>query len=358
MKRGETLQKRIVCLLLLVFSFGLANIADAAATSLTDVRWAIRNNSTDGSKSIRIVVDANAPVKVSHKYDAKGEPTIVVDIRGVFSKKDIGTLPVKSDKIKKVVIKRGAADTSQIIIYLNGEISQDAFKVFTLRKDAANKMPDRVVIDIFDVSPQNYSTSGSGGLKGKTILIDPGHGGSDPGAVGLNRTYEKTITLQMSLKLRDALAQKGARVIMTRTTDVDVHSQNATAKQELQARVDVGQRANADIFVSVHHNASTNRDLGGISTYYTPKTKYDTMLATAIQRRMAAATSVSDKGIRTAEFYVTKRSSMPAALLEIAFISNPQEEALLNNMWFQNKIVASIVQGIEDYFAQVGGAGR
>ena len=351
------MRKRIICFLLLVFSFGLVNIADAAPTALTDVRWAIKNNSTDGSKSVRLVIDAKAPVKVSHKYNAKGEPNIVIDIRGVLSKKDIGTLPVKSDKIKKIVVKRGAADTSQIIIYLNGEISQDDFKVFTLRKDPENKMPDRVVIDVFDVKGQNYATSG--GLKGKTIVIDPGHGGSDPGAVGLNRTYEKTITLSMSLKLRDALAQKGARVVMTRTTDVDVHSRNATAKQELQARVDIGQRAKADIFVSVHHNASTNRALGGISTYYTPKTQYDAMLAKAIQNRMASASGLENKGIRTAEFYVTKRSAMPAALLEIAFMSNPKEEALLNSNWFQNKIVASIVQGIEDYFSQTGrGAGK
>lgn len=352
MKRGVGLHKRMIYFLLLVFSFGLANIADAAPTALTDVRWAIKNNSTDGSKSVRLVIDAKAPVKVSHKYNAKGEPNIVIDIRGVLAKKDVGTLPVKSDNIKKIVVKRGAADTSQIIIYLNGEISQDDFKVFTLRKDTANKMPDRVVIDVFDVKPQNYNTSG--GLKGKTIVIDPGHGGSDPGAVGLNKTFEKTMTLSMSLKLRDALAQKGARVVMTRTTDVDVHSHNATAKQELQARVDVAERAKADIFVSVHHNASTNRALGGIATYYTPNTQYDTMLAKAIQNRMAGASGLQNNGIKTAEFYVTKRSSMPAVLLEIAFISNPKEEALLNSNWFQNKIVASIVQGIEDYFSHTG----
>ncbi len=353
---GECLLMRAWCFLLCIVYFSFSGVAQAAGEpELISIRWSVQSSSVDGSKVMRIVADTTSPVKVSCSYEEKGEPRIIVDIKGALPGKNIGVLPIKSEKIKKVEGKRGPYDSTQLIIYLSEPFPKEAFKVFTLKKDPANKKPDRVVIDVFEKMPKTYKITPS--LKDKTIVIDPGHGGSDPGAIGLNKTFEKDITLSISLKLRDELVKKGAKVVMTRTTDRDVHSKNASDREELQARVDVGGKAGADVFVSVHCNANAKRDVGGLSTYYYAKTKYDFILASNIQKNLAASCGLDDKGVRQAEFFVTKRSGMPATLLEIAFISNPKEEKLLKSNWFQNKMATSIVKGLEDYFEQASGGG-
>ena len=149
---------------------------------------------------------------------------------------------------------------------------------------------------------------------------------------------------------KELLKKKGAKVTMTRVKDVDVYGVNATDAQELQARVDVAENSAADLFISLHINASDNKNVGGFSSYYYPKTSHDARVATAIQKRMTNNFGLDDLGIRQANFYVNKRSSMPSALIEMAFITNAKEEKLLNSNWFQSKLAKAIADGIEDYF--------
>ena len=106
----------------------------------------------------------------------------------------------------------------------------------------------------------------------------------------------------------------------------------------------------ADAFVSIHINSSTNKSVGGFSSYYYPKTNNDARLAQAVQDRLVKNFGLDDLGIRKANFYVNKRCSMPSTLLELAFISNPKEEKLMNSNWYINKLAKSIADGIEDYF--------
>lgn len=189
-----------------------------------------------------------------------------------------------------------------------------------------------------------------GGLKDKVIAIDPGHGGSDPGAIGAGGTQEKNITLPISKNLRDLLTKAGAKVYMTRTSDTDVDKPGASDKAELQARVNVAEKYNADAFISIHINSAANKSIGGLSSYYYPKTKHDARLAKAIQTKLKANFGLDDLGIREANFYVNKRSSMPATLLELGFISNPKEETVLKSKWFQEKAARVIFEGIKEYF--------
>ena len=123
----------------------------------------------------------------------------------------------------------------------------------------------------------------SGGLSGKIITLDAGHGGSDPGAIGSDGTKEKNITLAITKAVKELLEKKGAKVYMTRTTDVDVYGPNASDADELQARVNVGEKYNSDLFVSLHINSSVNKNVGGFSTYYYPKTSNDLRIAKSIQ---------------------------------------------------------------------------
>ena len=150
----------------------------------------------------------------------------------------------------------------------------------------------------------------SGGLSGKIITLDAGHGGSDPGAIGSDGTKEKNITLAITKAVKELLEKKGAKVYMTRTTDVDVYGPNASDADELQARVNVGEKYNSDLFVSLHINSSVNKNVGGFSTYYYPKTSNDLRIAKSIQDQLTANFGVDDLGVRQANFYVIKRISM------------------------------------------------
>lgn len=189
-----------------------------------------------------------------------------------------------------------------------------------------------------------------GGIAGKIITIDPGHGGSDPGAVGKKGTYEKTVTLDISKRLKEELEKKGAIVYMTRSTDTEVAGPGASDVDELQARINVAEKHKSDLFVSVHINSSVNQKVGGFSAYYFPKTKYDAKLAKSIQDELTENYGRDNLGIREANFYVIKRCSMPATLLELCFISNKKEEKLMKGNWFKNKTADLIADGIEKYF--------
>ena len=190
-----------------------------------------------------------------------------------------------------------------------------------------------------------------GGIKGKIITLDPGHGGSDPGAIGASGFKEKQITLEISMRVKELLEKAGAKVYMTRTTDVDVYGPNASDRAELQARVNVAEKHNSDLFLSLHINSSVNKSVGGFSSYYYPKTDNDLKIAKAIQDKFAKNFGVDNLGVRQANFYVVKRCSMPATLLEMCFISNAKEEKLMKGKWFQKKTARLIVEGVENYFA-------
>lgn len=214
-----------------------------------------------------------------------------------------------------------------------------------------NKPVNKSDTDKLAVIKGNGRFRTSGGLDGKIITLDAGHGGSDPGAIGSDGTKEKNITLPITKMLKEILEDKGAKVYMTRTTDVDVFGPNASDAEELQARVNVGEKYNSDMFVSLHINSSVNKNVGGFSTYYYPKTDNDLRLAKNIQNKLAANFGVDDLGVRQANFYVIKRISMPAVLVEMCFISNEKELTLMKGQWFQKKTARLIAEGIEKYFA-------
>lgn len=352
-KRGVFVLRKILCLLLILFGLALPS-TEAAKTELTNIRWSVHNNKEDGSRMIRMVIDATAPVKVATDYVDGETPQLKVTVSGAIPRAGLGNVTLKSDLIKGAVVNRAPYNGSQLSISLNRSLNPTEYKVFVLKKDLQNNKPDRVVVDLYEIPVVKFSVSP--GLKGKTIVIDPGHGGSDPGAIGPSRIYEKKVTLAISQRVEAILKQKGANVVLTREDDRDVYpSSDATDAQELQARVDVGVKEQADVFISIHANASVDRTVSGTATYYTPKTSYDLCLARALQSNIMDAVGLTNGGIRQAGFYVTKRSRIPAALIETAFISNPTEEQLLNSPVFQQKMAVGIADGVEDYFSKAAG---
>lgn len=173
-----------------------------------------------------------------------------------------------------------------------------------------------------------------------TIVIDPGHGGDRPGAC-YEDIMEKDIDLAVSLKLVSILQNQGFQVIMTRSTDVEIG---------LYERADLANAADADVFVSIHANATENLpDYQGIYTYYHPSSNRGARLAQAIQTPLCQITGGIDRGIKDADFVVLRETDMCAVLVEMGFMTNHEELMNLTNDSYQQLLAQGIAQGIVDY---------
>ena len=191
-------------------------------------------------------------------------------------------------------------------------------------------------------------------LKGKKIVIDPGHGGNDAGAIGPTGVMEKNVTLKVSLELKKLLEAEGATVILTRETDRTVSEKGAKASdiEELGARCDVANRNGADIFISIHADSFTRPEARGTTGYYYSKSTSGRgqKLADCIRRNLVEQLGTPSRGTQPCNFYVVKHTDMPATLIELGFISNKDEEKLLDSKEGVQKAAQGIFDGIEDYF--------
>ncbi len=182
------------------------------------------------------------------------------------------------------------------------------------------------------------------------VCIDPGHGGSDPGAI--NRTTglcEKDVTLAVALRLRRILEQRGWHVVMTRTTDRDVTYPGSSATEELSARVRVAYAFHAQLFVSIHCNSSTSASADGSSTHwYKP---VDRALASALEPCVCRSLDCPERGIMRNRFYVLAHCRIPSVLIETAFISNPEDARKLGDPRYQQRLAVGIANGLDDYVA-------
>ncbi|MBW4483659.1 MAG: N-acetylmuramoyl-L-alanine amidase [Tildeniella torsiva UHER 1998/13D] len=175
------------------------------------------------------------------------------------------------------------------------------------------------------------------------VAIDPGHGGRDPGAVGINSLQEIQVIFPISLRVTELLEAQGVTVVMTRRDNVTV---------DLQARADTANRAQANLFVSIHANAiSMSRpDVNGIESYYSSET--GRRLAATLQASMLAATGMRDRGVKQARFYVLRQTTMPAALLEVGFVTGAQDAPKLADPAWRETMAQAIARGILQYIQQ------
>jgi N-acetylmuramoyl-L-alanine amidase len=173
----------------------------------------------------------------------------------------------------------------------------------------------------------------------QVVIIDPGHGGPDPGAIGIGGMYEKEIVLDISRQVAAILEQQGVQAIMTRTDDTDL---------DLEPRVALAEQVNATIFVSIHANAiSMSRpDVNGLEIYY-----YDSgeNLARHMRDVILQSVSMRDRGVRSARFYVLRRTSMPAILIETGYVTGDEDAANFSNPAFRRQMAEAIARGILSY---------
>ncbi|MDP2682855.1 MAG: N-acetylmuramoyl-L-alanine amidase [Deltaproteobacteria bacterium] len=340
----------------------------------------------------RVVINVSGEAVFTHRL-LKEDPNINKPRRFYVDIKNASLSPSlkQPTAIDDVFVKTARAgqytkDTVRVVLDIK---SIEDHKIFSLAE------PFRIVVDIMG-KPGVKSPSESYkptlaqqlGLKIKRIVIDAGHGGKDPGAIGKNGLREKDVVLKIVKGLKESLAKEtGVEIIMTRDDDRFI---------ELEERTAIANTKEADIFISVHANASFNRKARGVETYFlnltndarairvaarenavstkkmsdlqyilndlmkTAKTNESSRLAAAVQGSLVSnlKTKYSDikgNGVKGAPFYVLVGTHMPSILVEVSFISNPTEEKRLADNGYIQEIVAGITSGVNRYVKEMEG---
>jgi len=183
--------------------------------------------------------------------------------------------------------------------------------------------------------------------KNSLVIIDPGHGGPDPGAIGIRGIRETDVVLDVSKRVKQLLSEKGVRVRLTRKSEIDL---------DLPPRVLFANRTGADIFVSIHANASQGkkRNINGLETFYYRGWK-GRLLAKRIQKHILRVSPGSpDRGVKQGKFYVIKNTRMPAVLVEIGFLTGRLDARRLEQSIHRKRIAFAIAKGILEYLSKVG----
>ena len=294
------------------------------------------------------------------------------------------------EKLRSVKLRSGENGEVLLLVESEGKIKYDVSRlkdperlVFDLQNSDLNELGDprprgslisdvrlaqyndapmtvRVVVDLTGPVSFKPSLSEDGllltvvisepSIKGKIVVVDAGHGGYDPGAIGITGLQEKSYNIETALLLQDKLTALGATVILTRDDDSFI---------SLNTRATVANQAYADIFVSIHANSSENPSVYGTSTYYYAPSSDQSLyaqlsqrkeLAAQVQDKLAEALGTRDIGILQANFAVLRETQMPSILVETAFLSNSEDEALLKDSEFRDKAAQAIADGIAGYF--------
>jgi len=387
------------CILLLLFIAAPSLITASDKVIVKDIRYWSSEDYT------RIVVDLSEPVQFSKNRLANPD-RLYFDLLNTAIAKEIRTnLPVGDGILKTVRASQFNNDTVRVVFDLEEILDYKTFiidnparlvidvygKMKKADKPGVQIAKKRVVIDVY--GKMKKADKPGVQIAKKRVVIDAGHGGHDPGAVGLKKLYEKDVVLDIALKLKKILASNQSyEVFLTRDKDIFI---------PLEERTAIANKKNADLFVSIHANASTRRQAKGIETYLLNWTddeeamkvaarenaisfkkmkaihkqmdiveiiKSDLMreskrdesikLANYIQRTMisnldGSYKNIPDLGVKQALFYVLFGARMPSVLVEVSFISNPEEEKLLSCDSYRMDIAKAVAEGIHKYFSPV-----
>ncbi|UCF31308.1 MAG: N-acetylmuramoyl-L-alanine amidase [bacterium] len=368
-----------------------AKRSGSAAVRVTDIKYWSNPDYT------RVVVYGTGRFEYSANQlrgdSATGKPPrMYIDLDGAVVPQDLCSPITISDGLL-LRTRMGQYDRDTVRLVLDIDSIED-HRVFTMEN------PSRLVVDVIGKQGKFTGTSSRDaetgresplplaqqlGLGVRTIVLDPGHGGKDPGAIGPGGLKEKDVTLALARRLKPLLEDKGYQILMTRDSDTYV---------ELDARTAFANKQRADLFISIHTNASRSRSVRGVETYFlgvardreasetallenaiseqtladldlilldlarTSNLKQSSVLAESIQdnlyRGLANRHSrVRNNGVKQAAFYVLIGAQMPAVLVETSFISNPESEKLLSSQEYRDLISDSIFRGIIHYIQRL-----
>ena len=190
----------------------------------------------------------------------------------------------------------------------------------------------------------------------RTVVVDPGHGGKDPGMTGADGLEEKGINLEISLKLRDILEKQGFNVVLTRDMDRGLYDEDASGKklQDLQRRTELIRKADPLLTVSIHQNSYSDPDVKGPQVFYFQGSDEGKSLAEALQKSLNEKLEIADprsvKG--NSSYYLLKKSPAVTVIAECGFLTNPSEAEKLQDEAYQYKVAEALTEGIEAYLAR------
>ncbi len=250
---------------------------------------------------------------------------LAIDITGGVFLSRRQDLEIGSDTVGNIVVSQLhlRPNLTRVLVHLNHRTSFTA-----LTTDGGRSL----VVMLGD--------SGRRLARGSAVIIDPGHGGADSGAIGPSGLHEADVTLGIGQMVKQALERQSVPAVLTRSDDSTV---------ALEDRPDLAQRNGGVVFVSIHANAGQDPAAAGTETYY--KTPESQALAAIVQAEVVQALGEPDRGIRTADFYVIVNTPMPSVLVETAFITNAREEELLRDLVVRRRVAEAIARAIVKFLA-------
>ena len=360
---------------------GLGDVRDVRTWSYKDYTRVV----VELTRSVDLTEDAVVRLAANERADRPER--LYVDVPEIWvGRRYVDGVPVGDGLLEGVRIGQNTLRNSRIVIDLQ---RYGHHRMFTLRS------PDRVVIDVYgqrgraptkvtkgkDSSTAKVRRLSMASRRVRTVVLDPGHGGKDPGAIGVGGTREKDVNLRLARLLERRLRARSFKVVMTRDNDRYI---------DLEERTVIAESAGGDVFVSIHANASHNKRLRGIEIYYldeghrrhnldvaarengVPRGQLDTLQRTLSRLRVAEAShhsyalaasvhhdlteglgqtyaDVPDLGIKRGPFYVLFMSSMPSILVETGFLTNRRDAKLLRSERYLDTVAAQIAAGIGHY---------
>lgn len=294
-----------------------------------------------------LTLDATAPIHEVWRYDP-ATSVLTIDIPQATMTTDLSQ-PIGDDvlRVKTEQMQTSSFPFVRVLLYLQPgsgfNLSSNNSPQLTVRVAPLAMIPNPGLYG-GDMNVVHYGP--------ELVVLDPGHGGSDPGAI--NRTtglMEKTVTLDICRRLKADLEARGVRVVMTRYSDRDVSWAHSPDDVELGARVHVANVRHATVFLSIHCNASVSSSLSGTSYHWYKRS--DLALARALDGSLKAGTGFSNDGLERNRFYVLRLTHMPAVLVETAFITNPSDEERLAEPQIRQKIADDITEALTTRYAPI-----
>jgi len=191
-------------------------------------------------------------------------------------------------------------------------------------------------------------------LGGRIITLDAGHGGVDPGAIGVNNTLEKDINLEISKRLQMLFNQAGSRVIMLREDDRDFGTSSKLfqrKREDLAFRIETAKQSNADVYLSIHANSFQDPRQNGPQVFYHPDSEDGKRLAENLQDSLNKVGTKKREAKANQSYFILKNSDMVAVTIEVGFLSNAQEEIRLNQAEYQQRLSMAIFEGVGTWLA-------
>jgi len=389
MLRGKRAGVSIAILVATVYVFLGASSGDCAVTVMGVRHWTAPDHT-------RIVIDLSGVTKYRHR-ELSDPPRIAIDVADAKFASSVQKFAVSDGLVERVRINKLSGHVAQIVLDLSNE---SEFNVFYLKKYAGK--PHRIVIDVKRPGAPEATARTKEQVRGlkqkdvRIVVIDPGHGGEDPGAIGPRSLKEKDVCLDIAKKLKEQIDKTdGMKAFLTRKGDYFV---------PLRRRTQIAKELGADVFVSLHANAARSKRAFGTEVYFLsmtgasdeaarevaslenaadlvggvpPETEDDIVSilmdikhSNALARSSELAERIIDslgrhgklvtRGVKQARFTVLKSADFPSVLIEFAFISNPTEAALLRSERFHKEVATLLARSLKDYcsmYASLGSAG-